>query len=157
MACAGEQSSSPAPTAQPTAMAILAPTAVAPSSVAPVVPTVRPSTPTATAEPETAVEPVTIPGDAAAKLDEYVSAYAELGFFSGSVLVAQGDNVLISKGYGMADYEQGIPNTPQTKFEIVGLTEQFTAMVILQLRECWLSAETGQIVNRDFELISRAL
>ncbi len=23
--------------------------------------------------------------------------------------------------------------------------------------ECWLSAETGQIVNRDFELISRAL
>ncbi|MDP6073146.1 MAG: hypothetical protein QGG34_16605 [SAR202 cluster bacterium] len=45
----------------------------------------RPSTPTATAEPETAVEPVTIPGDAAAKLDEYVSAYAELGFFSGSV------------------------------------------------------------------------
>jgi hypothetical protein len=22
---------------------------------------------------------------------------------------------------------------------------------------CWLSAETGQIVNRDFELISRAL
>jgi hypothetical protein len=66
-------------------MAILAPTAVAPSSVAPVVPTVRPSTPTATAEPETAVEPVTIPGDAAAKLDEYVSAYAELGFFSGSV------------------------------------------------------------------------
>ena len=117
-------------------MAILAPTAVAPSSVAPVVPTVRPSTPTATAEPETAVEPVTIPGDAAAKLDEYVSAYAELGFFSGSVLVAQGDNVLISKGYGMADYEQGIPNTPQTKFEIVGLTEQFTAMAILQLREC---------------------
>jgi len=25
------------------------------------------------------------------------------------------------------------------------------------VRQCWLSAQMGQIVNRDFELISRAL
>ena len=32
---------------------------------------------------------------------------------------------------------------------------QFRPLVLAQ--ECWQSAETGQIVNRDFELISRAL
>jgi hypothetical protein len=30
-------------------------------------------------------------------------------------------------------------------------------MVGIAVNGCWLSAETGQIVNRDFELISRAL
>ena len=76
-----------------------------------------------------------IPDDAQANLEEYITAYVDLGFFSGSVLVAQGDNVLVSKGYGLANHDQDIANTPSTKFNIGGLTYSFTAMAIMQLQE----------------------
>ena len=80
-------------------------------------------------------EPAQVPADLEAKVDEYIAAAAERGSFSGSILIAQGDNVLMSKGYGMADYENGIPNTPQTKFNLGNITRQFTAMAIVQLQE----------------------
>jgi CubicO group peptidase (beta-lactamase class C family) len=43
--------------------------------------------------------------------------------------------VLLSKGYGLANREWEIPNTPDTKFRIGSLTKQFTAMAILLLQE----------------------
>lgn len=55
--------------------------------------------------------------------------------FNGAVLIAQDGEVLLSKGYGMANYEWSIPNTPQTKFRIGNLTMQFTGMAILLLQE----------------------
>jgi len=73
--------------------------------------------------------------DAASKLDEYMNAATKLGKFSGSVLVAQKGRVLLSKGYGMANYELDVPNTPQTKFRLGSITKQFTAMAIMQLQE----------------------
>ena len=59
-------------------------------------------------------------------------AYSE---FSESILIARDDAVLLSKGYGMADYENAIPNTPRTVFPIGGVTYQFTAAAIMQLQE----------------------
>jgi CubicO group peptidase (beta-lactamase class C family) len=41
--------------------------------------------------------------------------------------------VYLSKGYGLADRLQGIPNTPQTRFHLGSMTKQFTAMGILIL------------------------
>jgi CubicO group peptidase (beta-lactamase class C family) len=55
--------------------------------------------------------------------------------FSGSVLIARGGKVLFSKGYGMADWQNQMPNTPHTKFHVASLTKQFTAMAILILQE----------------------
>ena len=55
--------------------------------------------------------------------------------FMGSVLVARGDKVLFSKGYGFANLEWDIPNTPDTKFRIGSLSKQFTAVLILKLEE----------------------
>lgn len=69
------------------------------------------------------------------KLDSYVSAFADQEKFSGSVLVAKDREVLLSKGYGKANYELDVPNTPQTKFRIASITKQFTAMAIMQLQE----------------------
>ncbi len=69
------------------------------------------------------------------RIDEYMSAGSKLGRFSSVVLVAQKGKIVISKGYGMADYEAKIPLTPQTKFRIASLTKQFTAMSILILQE----------------------
>jgi CubicO group peptidase (beta-lactamase class C family) len=68
-------------------------------------------------------------------LDEYMTALADAGRFSGTVLVARGDTVLLSKGYGMADYEFSVPNTPQTVFPIGSNTKQFTAAGIMKLQE----------------------
>src|SRR5262245_14614936 len=68
------------------------------------------------------------------KLEEYLSAAAKQGF-TGSALVARDGKVIFSKGYGMANAEWDIPNTPQTKFRLGSITKQFTAAAILLLQE----------------------
>jgi CubicO group peptidase (beta-lactamase class C family) len=73
--------------------------------------------------------------DLAPKADEIVNAYVKQNKFSGSVLVAKGGKVVLSKGYGMANYELEVPNTPQTKFRLGSITKQFTALAIAQLQE----------------------
>jgi CubicO group peptidase (beta-lactamase class C family) len=70
---------------------------------------------------------------AVAQVDERLAQMARDGTFSGSVLIAQDGVVYLSKGYGLADRLQGIPNTPQTRFHLGSLTKPFTAMGILIL------------------------
>jgi CubicO group peptidase (beta-lactamase class C family) len=70
----------------------------------------------------------------ASKLDEYLSAAAKKDF-TGSALVARDGKVIFSKGYGMANAEWDVPNTPQTKFRLGSITKQFTAASILLLQE----------------------
>jgi CubicO group peptidase (beta-lactamase class C family) len=69
------------------------------------------------------------------KIDEYMNEQVKQERFSGSILVAQKGKILISKGYGMANYELNVPNTPKTAFRIGSITKQFTALAILQLEE----------------------
>jgi len=57
------------------------------------------------------------------------------GRFSGSVLIGQKGNLLLRKGYGKANFELNVPNTPQTKFRISSISIQFKAMAIFQLQE----------------------
>lgn len=71
----------------------------------------------------------------AAKIDAFLGAYAKSGYFSGSVLVAEKGKIILDKGYGMANYELNVSNTPDTKYLIGSLTKQFTAMAIMQLQE----------------------
>jgi len=73
--------------------------------------------------------------DAAAKADQYLTAWTEQGRFAGTVLIAKGDKVLLRKGYGMANYELGVPNKPEMVFRIGSITKSFTALGILQLEE----------------------
>ena len=70
-----------------------------------------------------------------ARLKQIASSYATNSGFMGTVLVAEGDHVLLDKGYGMASLEWKIPNTPETKFRLGSLTKQFTATLILLLQE----------------------
>ena len=73
--------------------------------------------------------------DLRAKLAEFMEARATKGGFSGTVLVARGDELLLRQGYGMANLEHDVPNRPETKFRIASLTKQFTAAAILLLQE----------------------
>jgi CubicO group peptidase (beta-lactamase class C family) len=69
------------------------------------------------------------------KADEYMQASTKFDQFSGSILIARNGLPILSKGYGMANYQLNAPNTPKTVFKIASLTKQFTAMAIMQLQE----------------------
>lgn len=79
--------------------------------------------------PVTASEAVTVPGVLGERMDRWLTA-AE---FRGAVLVAREGRLLLRKGYGLADREQGIPYTPETVSTIGSITKQFTAAAILKL------------------------
>ena len=67
--------------------------------------------------------------------DRYLTAMEQKKGFRGSVLIGQEDEILFNKGYGYANYEEKIKNTPDTLFAIGSITKQFTAMAIMQLYE----------------------
>jgi CubicO group peptidase (beta-lactamase class C family) len=70
-----------------------------------------------------------------ARLDQVASSYTHDNAFMGTVLVVDGDRVLLDKGYGMADLEWKIPNVPDAKFRLGSLTKQFTATLVLLLQQ----------------------
>jgi CubicO group peptidase (beta-lactamase class C family) len=70
-----------------------------------------------------------------ARLEQVAQSYATTNHFMGTVLVAKGDQVLLSKGYGSANLEWNVPNTPSTRFRLGSVTKQFTAASILLLEE----------------------
>ena len=68
-------------------------------------------------------------------VDACLRALSRQGGFSGTALVARDGRVLLSKGYGPANREWKIANTPWTKFRVGSITKQFTAAAILLLQE----------------------
>ncbi|GAB3900171.1 hypothetical protein GCM10028803_22560 [Larkinella knui] len=69
----------------------------------------------------------------AEKIDALMRQYSENKQFNGTVLVAENGKVIVKKGYGLANMEWNIPNTPDTKFRLGSVTKQFTAFLIMQL------------------------
>lgn len=67
----------------------------------------------------------------AQKLDQYLKDKD----FNGTVLVTDKDRVVLNKGYGYADVQSEIENTPQTKYRIGSITKTVVATSILQLQE----------------------
>lgn len=71
----------------------------------------------------------------AEKIDDLLKRYNEYGLFNGSALVAENGKVIFKSGYGFANMEWKVPNTPDTKFRIGSISKQFTATIIMQLVE----------------------
>ena len=69
------------------------------------------------------------------RLDEVATSYTKDNAFMGTVLVVEGDRVVLNKGYGKASLEWNIPNAPDVKFRLGSLTKQFTATLILLLQQ----------------------
>jgi CubicO group peptidase (beta-lactamase class C family) len=72
--------------------------------------------------------------DPASKIDKTLNFLTERESFTGVVLVARNGEVLLSRGYGLADRDKNLPNTPQTKYRLGSITKQFTAVAILMLQ-----------------------
>jgi CubicO group peptidase (beta-lactamase class C family) len=70
--------------------------------------------------------------DNAAKIDKFMAQYADCCAFTGTVLVSDHDKVIFKKGYGLANREWNIPNTPDVKFRLGSITKQFTSMLVIQ-------------------------
>tara|TARA_R110002073_G_scaffold14554_2_gene59361 strand:+ start:42142 stop:43575 length:1434 start_codon:yes stop_codon:yes gene_type:complete len=68
------------------------------------------------------------------KIDTYLTAGTHHGF-SGAILVTKKGEILINKGYGLANKDQKTSNNPNTIFDIGSNTKQFTAAAILKLVE----------------------
>ena len=68
-------------------------------------------------------------------MDQVVRAAADKDEFSGSVLVARDGQILLDRGYGLANREWSIPNDSATRFRLGSVTKQFTAVAIMLLNE----------------------
>ena len=66
-------------------------------------------------------------------LDALVRAHVQQGTFSGSVLVARGNRVVLRKGYGKASAELGVLVTPEHAFRIGSVAKILTALAVLRL------------------------
>lgn len=73
--------------------------------------------------------------DLTRRVDAYVGPYVRSRNFSGAVLIAHGDRVLVRKAYGLANEELGVPNAPETRFHIASVSKSFTAAAVLRLEE----------------------
>jgi CubicO group peptidase (beta-lactamase class C family) len=85
------------------------------------------------------------PRDIAADADAFLKSEAEAGRFRGAVLLALQGDVLLRAGYGLANEEWRLPNSPTTKFRIGSVTKMFTAAAILRLAEAGTLDLNGNI------------
>lgn len=81
-------------------------------------------------------------------LDGKLEAEAAARRFSGSVLVAKGDQVLLRQAYGAQDPENTRPVTPSTRFCIGSAGKMFTAVGVLQLVQAGRLRLTDTIAMR---------
>ncbi len=67
------------------------------------------------------------------KLDNYFST--TLNPINGNILVAENGKSIYKKSFGFADFENKIPNSETSRFNIASVSKTFTAVSILQLKE----------------------
>jgi CubicO group peptidase (beta-lactamase class C family) len=78
---------------------------------------------------------VALAQDHAAKVQQVLDLAHKYRQFNGTALVAENGKVIYKGGFGLANMEWNIPNTPDTKFRLGSITKQFTAVLTLQLVE----------------------
>ncbi|WDE10271.1 serine hydrolase domain-containing protein [Thalassomonas haliotis] len=61
--------------------------------------------------------------------------HAENNHFNGAVLVAVGNDIVLKRGFGIADKENKRAFSANSVFDILSVTKQFTATAILKLEE----------------------
>jgi CubicO group peptidase (beta-lactamase class C family) len=73
--------------------------------------------------------------DYSSRAAEYMNSQVKTSRFTGAILVARNGKVLLVKGYGLSNIELNVLNNPSSKFRLGSITQQFTAMAILELQE----------------------
>lgn len=68
------------------------------------------------------------------ELDAFLTRLSREGY-SGAALVARDGEIVLRKGYGLADRERKVANTAATHFNVASVAKVFTAAAVLQLEE----------------------
>ena len=92
-------------------------------------PALDPETEKAEAWPEAKVTE----SDAVREIERHAAAAAARDQFSGVVLVAKGDRVILHNAHGQAEKNFGGPNKLDTKFNLGSMNKMFTSIAIAQL------------------------
>ncbi|MCK1359374.1 serine hydrolase [Bradyrhizobium sp. 199] len=66
-------------------------------------------------------------------MDQLFARWAEPNSPGAVIAVLQDGKIMYSQGYGAANLEHGVPNTPATVFHLASVSKQFTAFAIYQL------------------------
>jgi D-alanyl-D-alanine carboxypeptidase len=70
------------------------------------------------------------------QVDSYVKKQVERRHIPGlSLAVVRGGEVVLARGYGMANVELSVPATPESVYELASVSKQFTATAIMLLVE----------------------
>lgn len=83
--------------------------------------------------PAPPIAPSMPPAELSAALDDYIAKLAASGDFAGVVLVAKDGVAIFEEGYGLADRERKIANTPDIRFNIASIGKAMTRAAIAQL------------------------
>jgi CubicO group peptidase (beta-lactamase class C family) len=67
------------------------------------------------------------------ELDRYLDELVKADKFAGTVLIAKNGHPIFRRAYGLASREYGVPNRPDTKFNIGSICKTFTQIAIGQL------------------------
>lgn len=68
-------------------------------------------------------------------LDDYFEIVKKDEIFNGNVLIAEKGQIIYKKSFGFSDYATSTPLTENSVFDLAGLTNQFTAMAVMILKE----------------------
>jgi len=66
-------------------------------------------------------------------VNRYIEPFAEAGHLSGSILIAQGDQIVFAEAFGYSDYDASAPNTLNTAFNIASITKFITQVILMRL------------------------
>jgi CubicO group peptidase (beta-lactamase class C family) len=76
-------------------------------------------------------------------VDQLFAQWAGSGTPGASIAVIENGKIIYSKGYGSANLEHGVPNSPATVFHLASISKQFTAFAI------YLLAQDGKLSLDD--------
>ena len=69
------------------------------------------------------------------RLDKIFDELEVIKEFNGNIFIGKNDSIIYHRSIGYADFENKIPNTKETVFELASMSKQFTAMAIMILKE----------------------
>jgi CubicO group peptidase (beta-lactamase class C family) len=69
------------------------------------------------------------------RVGDYLEPFLETGNFQGTILIGRAGEVLLARGYGMADSEAGVANTPETAFQLASVSRVFTSAAVMLLEQ----------------------
>jgi CubicO group peptidase (beta-lactamase class C family) len=81
------------------------------------------------------------------EIEQHVDLAVKGGRFSGVVLIAKDDTVLLKKAYGLANVAAGTPNNTDTKFNLGSMNKMFTSVAIAQLVEAGKLSYTDTLAS----------